>query len=613
MQKRMLTFLPAGLLLAVSLLAFGGSIFHGFAAVDDEFVVVYNLAIRGLSFENIKTVFSSYDPEIYIPLTFLSFQLNYLLDGLNPATFHAGNLLLHAVNSYLVYRLLLLLSSPLRPHLFHPTRPPRGEASSHPRGETSSIHVGALFGALVFAVHPLFTQSVVWITGRKDVLCTLFVLLSFIFYLRYKPSLPEAKSLPAHSPQPRGLASCHPYVWSLFFFLFALLSKPTAMTLPVVLVLYDVLLQNQRLKQSLSTDKLPYLALAIMFAVITVLGKERLLTLPLIFDAVLLGSKSVLTYLQHFLIPTGFSFFYPFRGDVVTTNPGLLVPLLLVVAGTVASIIYSKKFPKIAFGILSFLIILSPTFLNLQTGGFTFFAADRFAYLPGIGLIVALVATLERFDLATRGLASVGGTILLTFLILTSQVETRYWKEPKQLFSRALELYPASVSARIALASLERQDGKFSRAFEILREGLAYGDDMNLRIAAGIVYANTGRVEDAIEQFETARRMAPQNPEPLFSLGAVYEQTGRKGEAMGLFEEAVRLDPSYVAARIHLADLLRERGELQDAKGQLEQALTWNRNSGDAHRMLAEMLEEEGQRGEAEEHRRKAEALRYAL
>src|SRR3990167_8690965 len=103
-SSAMRTFAVIGFLLVIVFLAFGHSLFQDFAPIDDTLLVHENLAIRGLSFENLRYVFTHFDPELYIPLTFVSFQINYVLGGLSPFGFHLGNVMLHAANTSLVFR-----------------------------------------------------------------------------------------------------------------------------------------------------------------------------------------------------------------------------------------------------------------------------------------------------------------------------------------------------------------------------------------------------------------------------------------------------------------------------------------------------------------------------
>ena len=146
------------LFIILPFLAFGASLFHGFAPVDDSFLIVENLAIRAINWENIYHFFSTYDPELYIPLVFLSFQFNYLIGELAPFNYHLTNILIHIINALLVARILTQLTDKKKL---------------------------SIFAGLIFAAHPLNAEAVVWLAGRKDLLAGLFFFASLTFYLDF--------------------------------------------------------------------------------------------------------------------------------------------------------------------------------------------------------------------------------------------------------------------------------------------------------------------------------------------------------------------------------------------------------------------------------------------
>src|SRR3989338_7768508 len=152
-----------GLLLVIVFLGFGHSIVHDFAPIDDTLLVRENLAIRGLSWENLRYVFTHFDPELYIPLKFVSFQINYVLGGLSPFGFHLGNVMLHVANTSLVFLFVSQLMN---------AKSIKHKEKSHLSFLLYPFCFPAGIAALLFAVHPLHTEAVVWIAGRKDLLFT---------------------------------------------------------------------------------------------------------------------------------------------------------------------------------------------------------------------------------------------------------------------------------------------------------------------------------------------------------------------------------------------------------------------------------------------------------
>ncbi|MDO8649626.1 MAG: tetratricopeptide repeat protein [Candidatus Peregrinibacteria bacterium] len=553
-------------ILALVLIAYGRSIVQGFAPIDDSFLVYYNLAVRGVTWENLKAIFTTYDPELYIPATLFTFQLNYMMGGLNAEVYHITNLLLHAANALLVTWYLTLLS-----------------------GKRSL----GIIGGLLFAVHPLHTEAVVWIAGRKDLLCGFFFLLSLIGYVKY-----------------RG-GSSRWYVVSILCFLLALLSKVLAITLPAILILQDLLIERRPLTRKLLIDKLPYIALAFIFFIIAALGKERVLASSSILETVLMAMRSTMFYVGKLFVPVNLSVFYPHQGAISLFDPVFALSTLGVIALFAFALFSLRKWPWITFAIAFFLITLAPTFLNFHKGDAMFFAVDRYAYLPSIGflLLVLMVVRSSMERLSKHGTMGVLAGIIAVFAVL-SHVQTRVWDSPEKLFSNALALYPESVSARTDLARIFRESGQLERAFEILKDGLAYGDDGHLHIAAGAVYAASGQVTEAMAQYTKAQEMLPENPEPLFALGSLAEHEKRTDEAMAHYRTAVEMDPSYVAARVRLATLLLQQGKASEAEEQLTEALKWNSSSYEAQKAMGELLTSRGEHERAYDHLSKAVSLR---
>jgi Flp pilus assembly protein TadD len=551
--------------LAAVFLCFGHALRQDFSPVDDSYLIYNNLAVRGPTPAHLRTVFSTYDPELYIPLTLVSFQIDYLLGGMHPWIFHLTNLLLHAANAFLVGTLLWLLL----------------------RRRTA-----AFMGGLLFAVHPLNTEAVVWAAGRKDLLCVFFVLLTLIAWLRYR----EAK---------RGM-----YALALLFFLLALLSKALAITLPVLLLLHALLLEGRRIERKLILQLIPFIALSGVFVGIAAFGKTRVVGSSSAWGTLLMAGKSAIFYLQHLVWPAGLTVYYQFRGAITLADPQFFVPALLVIGLLALAVWVWKRAGWISFGILWYLVTLLPTFLNFHKGESEFYAVDRYAYLPMIGVLfllaIILAEWLERRPTWPRAL---GGAALVTLFCVLSIRQTRTWDSAETLFGHALAVDPASVVARTDVARVQREEGKLQEAFDTLKGGLAYGDDPALRMAVAYVYARSGDVQSAREQLEKASEMAPANPEPWNALGGLALQAGDTATALTDFRKAVALDESYVDARVSLGTLLMQSGDWAGAGEQFRKAVLWNRNSAPAHAGLAQELMHAGdEAGAAAEARAALEA-----
>lgn len=575
-RRRGRTTLPMifGATIVLVLLAFSRSLFQGFAPLDDDLLITRNLAVRGMTAGNLKTVFASYDPELYIPLTFMSYQINYMIAELSPWIYHLTNILLHAGNALLVMWTAFLLA--------------------RMRGGAAFL-VPAIFAGMLFAVHPLNTEAVAWLAGRKDLLSTMFFLLSFVFYMRCREGSGDLRTVLS-------------YLFSVFLFILALLSKVMTITLPAVLLLTDVLFERRKWSRKIMTDKIPYAIISVAFLLIAAAGKERIIAHHSWYETTLMAAKSTAFYLQKFMLPIHLGVFYPYRGNISILLPAFLIPTVIMIALIGFSAFCFVRGARWAtFGIAFFLITLVPTFINFHKGGEMYFASDRYSYLPMIGLIILMAMTISfignRRAAMPRSFNPVwpwgAGIGIIVAITIMSYLQTRIWDSPETLFGNTLKLYPASVAARDALASMDRQRGKYERAIKILRDGLAYGDNLQLRIGLGTVYAKVGRVDDAAVQFRQAHKIEPGNPEPFVALGVLDEYNEKIDDAMEKYRKAVDIDPSYVSARNKLGSLLLEAGKTAEAEEQFRAALKWNPNTEGVLYNLSLILDEQLQTGEA--------------
>jgi Flp pilus assembly protein TadD len=554
-QRRTLLIIT-GLVLALVMIAFGRSLMQGFAPLDDDLLIARNLAIRGMTPANLKTIFTTFDPELYIPFTFISYQMNYMVAGLSPWIYHLTNILLHAANALLVGWLLLLLT----------------------KKRTLS-----LLGALLFAVHPLHTEAVVWLAGRKDLLSTFFFLLSFTFYLRYRSGSRNAPTT---------------YSLSILFFIAALFSKVMAATLPAMLLLADILIEKRQWSAKMFIDKIPYAILSGIFILIGSLGKERILSNHSPWETLLMAAKSTAFYLEKFFVPIRLGVFYPYSGEISLSLPGFFIPVLIVIAMLEMAIVMIRKLPWLSFGIFFFLIGLAPTFINFHKGGEIYFASDRYPYMPSIGLLFMLMMAITTYSRNQKFSLSVG-SVLVAVLCTLSFFQTKIWDSAHTLFANTLNLYPESVAARSALASMARQQGKYDEAVMLLNDGLAYGESIELHMGLGTVYAKVGQVSEARAEFTKASVLDPKNPEPLVALGVLDEYEKKPDAATENYRKAVEMDPSYVSARNKLGVMYLEAGKTAEAEEQFRAALKWNPNTEGVLFNLALILDEQKKREEA--------------
>ena len=547
------------LIVILPFVTFGQSLWQDFAPIDDQILVSHNLMTRGPSVEHLRRAFTTFDPELYIPLTFVSYQIDYAIGGLNPAIYHATNILLHAINALLVTVLLLFLLNRRKGDAVHRPYSPMG--------------LGILAGT-IFAVHPMHTEAVVWIAGRKDLLSTMFALLAWWCYARGGKRL---------------------YVASLVFFILALLAKVQPLILPIILLAQDLTLEKRPLSGA-AKSAAPFVLLSAIFLGIALLGKERIVENTTILTTLFMAPRSVFFLLGTFFFPVWLSVFYPSQAVPSFGEPTTVLSLIGMIGLLTGTWMLRKKMPMLTFGVWMFLIALTPTFITVNKGGEFYLGSDRYIYFASVGILIALAALSER---AKDQWMIWSGTALVAVLAIISMVQTRIWDSPQRLFAHALEAAPHSIAARTALATMEKSTGNTAKAISLIREGLQIQDHPRLRLALGSAYAKEGRTDEAAQEFLKAMQQDPRNPEPYYSLGVLDEHFKDLTGAEQKYRKAIDLDPSYVTARNRLGALLMDLKRDEEAEEQFRAALAWNPNTEGVLFNLATILAMQGKDAEA--------------
>ena len=531
----------AAILAAGIALAFGQSVFFDFAPIDDYALIVQNLAIRQPSLDSIRWFFTHYDPELYIPLTYVCFFIDHLMWGLSPGMFHLHGLIIHGLNALLVAVLIQKLSG--------------------------SRWIGAA-GALLFAVHPLQTEAVVWIAARKDLLATFWSLVTILLVLRSEGRM-EWRWI--------WLAACT--------FVLALLSKVSVAPLPLVLI---VLLRMQFVSWTcIARRTAPLFVASAVFAAIAALGKADIVASLDPLHRLFLASYGMASVLGRMIVPVHLSAFYvPPAMSAGSLAIALLPPALLILAWVIR-----RRAPLAALGIVwIFALLLLPSFnaqIDPNAAGATF-AADRYGYMPLVGALLVLSSLLRILPLRVAG--AIAALILVGYVFL-ARAQTAVWASAPALYQHALEVEPASVDARVAIARMLRKEGRIEDAFAVLLTGLRYGDTKALHLEAGSIYAATGRIADAREQFTIARDRDPSAPEPYFALGELARQTGDTFSALGFYDEAISREPEYADAVARKAEVLAQTGETAAAEQLLRDILAFDPSNRMALLLLVPLLE----------------------
>ena len=553
---------------ALTVAVFSPALQYGFILWDDDRNFLNNPFYRGLGWEQIRWAFTSALMGHWIPVTWLSFGLDHALWGMDPFGYHLTNILLHAANTALFYLLALRL---LRLGLT--------EASER------AITLGAAVAALFFAVHPLRVESVAWITERRDVLSSLFYLLTVLAYLR--------ASATDGPPRRRWLLA------SIVAYGLGLLAKSLIMSLPFVLLVLDVypLRRAHRHWRRVLLEKVPYLLLAVAAAAISVLvvmakvGLTSSAAYPPTARAAM-ALYSLVFYGWKTFAPVLLSPMYELPARVALMSPRFLVAGLIAIGLTIGLVLARRSWPAALAVWLVYGITIAPVSGIVHNG--PQLVADRYSYLSclGIALLVGAVVA-AAFSSAAIG-SGVRASVVLTgfawiagLIVLTSQ-QLPVWRDADAVwrrglavdpdcafchgqagallgnrgdldaaiahFARVVELRPGNVRHRSNLGlALLKAGHPVEAAAQFERILAKEPTDADTRIRLGLAFAEQGRVADASREFERASRGNPRHTGALTQLGMSLIELGRPAEAIPYLESAASLDPSSAPVRAALS------------------------------------------------------------
>lgn len=559
-------------LVAVTFAVFGRTLAHGFIDYDDGPYVYENPVVsRGLTLKGIVWSLTFAKIGHWHPLTWLSHMADCQVFGLWAGGHHLTNVALHAAAAGFLFLALLEM--------------------------TGAVWRSA-FVAAVFAVHPLRAESVAWIAERKDVLSGVFFMLTLWAYARY-----------ARRPS-RGR-----YAMVAAWFGLGLLSKDTLVTLPFVLLLLDwwpLRRAEPRKFSGLVMEKMPLFLLSIGSCVATMLAPEKSLDVEHVPFLERVGNAVVSygVYLKQQVYPAGLAIPYPCPPNGQPLWKVALVFALLA-AISIFVLTFLKTRPYLLVGWLWYLGMLVPMIGLVQISYYSH--ADRYTYLPGIGL--ALAGTWAVADWSSRWKLSqpvLGGLMVATIgtLMTCAWVQVGYWKDSVTLWTHSLACNADNYYAHYNLGEVLDQQGQANEAIAQYRQALqrhpAYeGAQNNL----GLVLLRLGRVDEAIPCFQKAIQIKSSYPEPRINLGNAFLQQGKTDEAIAQYQKAAELDPDDPTSRNGLGNALLQKGKVDDAIAQYQAALKLQPDNAVCHNNLGLALLRRGNVDEAIVHFQ--QALQY--
>jgi protein O-mannosyl-transferase len=531
---------------------------------------------RGITGAGIAWAFTTFDATNWHPLTWISHMIDCQLFGTNAGRHLLVNALIHVANTLLIFWLLF--------------------RTTHARWPSAMV-------AALFALHPLHVESVAWASERKDTLSTFFGLLSLIAYVRYT----EAPSI-------------RRYAWVAITFALGLLAKPMLVTWPFVMLLLDYWpldrmsglrsdvkgrkpnISGQPARRSvggggwsvvlgLVVEKIPLFALAAASAMMTLIAQSRGGAVrTLAHEPVPLRlSNALVSYAKYLLLtfwPYDLAVYYPFAGIAAWQIIGAA---FLLIGITALCFFQSRKHSGyLIVGWLWFLGTLVPVIGLVQVGGQIM--ADRYFYIPSIGLFIALVFGLadiaRRWRVAPALSAGIAGAILLVLATLTN-AQIQRWRDSFTLFEHTLAVTPPNLRIEynlgVAFGASDRYDEAAAHFAKALQIDPNFYDGL---VLMGVTRAHQGRLPEAIEYFQAAIRSQPDTPKAHVQLAHAWWTQNRDQEALEEMRRALQFAPKDADILADFGLALALAGRVPEAIDQLHEALQLNPNSAEAHSNL---------------------------
>jgi Flp pilus assembly protein TadD len=550
------------LLVIITLIPYSRLFKCGFVNYDDPIYVTQNPHVQQLSVKNLLWAFNVGYNSNWHPLTWISHMMDYRLWGMNAVGHHATSLLLHLASVVLLFLILNRMTRTL----------------------WQSAFVAALF-----AIHPLHVESVAWIAERKDVLSTVFWMLTIGAYILYTEK-PQAKKY-----------------WAMVtLYALGLMAKPMLVSLPLVLLMLDYW-PLKRLKgfgmMRLIVEKAPLFVLAAASCVVTMIAQNRsnaassLELLPLgmrVSNTVV----SYIAYMEKMLWPQNLAVFYPHPYATLPIWKIVMSASVLMIVSMVAAREYKRR-PYVAVGWLWYLVTLLPVIGLVQVGAQGM--ADRYTYIPLIGIFI-MVAWSIRWGEGGMGKWGVkaAACLVIVGLQVMTWIQIGYWQNSIVLFTHALQIFPEhNYPAHCNLASALGADGQYEAAIVEYEKAVAIRqDEAPVYCGYGEALLALGRVEDAARRYQEALRIDPSFSIAVERLNAM-ERSLRETGAQQLHHSEKKPESNEAMGLINRAVVLESRGQTEKAIKECREALRIDPNSAIAHNNLGVIYDRHGRNEEA--------------
>jgi tetratricopeptide (TPR) repeat protein len=515
------------------------TVHHPFFALDDNLYVTANPQVQaGLTWAGVKWAFTNTLASNWHPLTWLSHMLDCQWFGLQPAGHHLTNVYFHLATVLLLFTWL--------------------------HNATGALWRSALVAAL-FAWHPLHVESVAWVAERKDVLSAFFWMLALLAYGRY------AALSKAQNPKSKAF-----YLVALFLFASGLMAKPMLVTLPFVLLLADFWPLNRlspanfskKLFARLIVEKIPFLALSLAVSVVNFAAQKGggatwsadVLPLPMRLANALV---SYVRYISKTFWPADLAVIYPYERHWPLWF--IFAAAMLLLAGSALVVLRRRQNPFLFFGWFYFIGTLVPAIGLVQVGAQAM--ADRYLYLPSIGLFIVIVwgaNELLKAQPHRQTIAMLAGTIGLSACLILTSRQLSYWQNSVKLFVHTVEVTSDNYTADAYLGSALEAAGLGDAALPFYFESVRITPyfpfaQWNL----GMALFRKNRIPEACEHLAAAAKMTPNDPVIQCYYGKALAADGKLTAADAQFSKALQLKPDYAEAQAARAEILAAQPKLK--------------------------------------------------
>jgi tetratricopeptide (TPR) repeat protein len=612
---------PAGVvLIAVAAFIVYLPCITGEFVMDDDLLLTNNSLVR--SQDGLCQFWCTNEAPEYYPAAYTTFWIEWRLWGMNPAGYHVTNLILHVVESLLIWLVLRKLSIP-----------------------------GAILAALIFAVHPVNVESVAWIAQRRNIMAMLFFLLSILWYLKAVMPTSSVGMAPARSHGgpwerdtahcPQSTAHCFSWYWlSLAAFVLAMLGKGSAAVLPALLLgiiwwlqpqgtgpIFEGSMRARSAKMGLSPfirrhllQTAPFFAVAAALTAVNVWFQTRgteVVARSANFTERLLGAGGAIWfYLYKALLPINLAFVYS-QWHIKAGNPLWWPPLFA--ALIVTAVLWRDRTGwsrPLLFAWGCFCVALAPV-LGFADVGFMRFSlvADHYQHIAIIGVVALAAASWSTWQKHAQGgahwAANAIAIMAVAALMFLTWRQSELYRDATTLYQDTLEKNPGCWMAQNNLGIALEIAGRPQLAIGYYRQALLLKPDFpDAHTNLGNALFGTGRLQESIEHFKQALLLNPNHAPAHNNLGAILVQAGRPQEAVEHYKQALKLKPDFPEVYNNLGNLMYGKGQMQDAIKYFRKALSFRSDYSEAQYNLGNALVQDGRPQEAIEHYRQSMQLK---